>query len=60
MRQKTSTKLNDVILSVMYQVKDKYRNDSRYKVIMTGLKSASRALTEITLKEIEDFSIDNE
>lgn len=60
MRTKISSKLNDVILGVMMQVEDKYKDKPEYKIIMTGLKSASKALIEITLKEIENFKIDDE
>jgi len=60
MRHKISSKLNDVILGVMLQVEDKYKNKKQYKAIMTGLKSASKALAEITVEEIEDFKTNYE
>ena len=60
MRQKISSKLNDIILGVMLQVEAKYKDERQYKTIMTGLKSASRALAEITVEEIEDFKTDDE
>ena len=57
MRPKISSKLNNIILGVMYEVRNKYKNNSRYNTIMTGLKSASKLLTEITLEEIKNFKI---
>lgn len=60
MKQIISSTLNDVILGVMIQLEDKYKDKDEYRVIMIGLKSASRGLVEITLKEIEDFKINNE
>ena len=59
MEQKISSSLNEIILRVISQLEDNYKDDSRYKIIMTGLKSASKALIEITHDEIDDFKIDN-
>ena len=58
MKPKTSSELNTIILNVMRHIRLKYKADSRYKIMITGLKSASRALAEITTKEIENFDID--
>lgn len=60
MKQKISSSLNEIILRVMSQLENNYKDKSQYKTIMTGLKSASRALIEITIEEIEDFKIDDE
>lgn len=60
MKQKISSSLNEIILGVMSQLEDNYKDKTQYKTIMIGLKSASRALIEITIEEIEDFKIDDE
>jgi len=57
MKEILSSKLNSIILDVMRKIENKYKNKSQYKAVMTGLKSASRNLCEITIEEIEDFKI---
>jgi len=60
MKPKSSSELNTIILNVMKHIRLKYKVDSRYKIIITGLKSASKVLAEITIEEIENFKIDDE
>jgi len=55
-----SSKLNDIVLDVMKKMKRNYKDRPEYKIIMTGLKSTSKALAEITAKEMADFKTNDE
>lgn len=53
----SSQKLQNQILSVMAVMKEDYSECSEYKTIMMNLTTISRELNSITLKEVQELSL---